>query len=294
MEFQSWYDIAFPQSGSHSAASDGKRAITYTVTLTTPELPASERERLSVSYRERLAWIEQEIRDAHMPVTDRMTWRCYALARLHLHQEFFALEHLGLMLLANDVRLGKEYTRLHELLEAAMQLPPVPDMDVYYQLPDFVPNLDPATESTPPGDEDLSQDGKSPLEILVERFHFQVLTRDDGRVVLDNNIHPIIFDPGEYEGWPLDEILQKLFIEAEVFDAFPDTTDPLDVFIKRMEEFSLFQTKEDMQSHEVYDQLRMLKGEFRIKQGYVAQFKAVLGAAYKQFVRAIHPEIYSE
>lgn len=291
MEFQSWYDIAFPQSGSRSAAPDGKRTITYTVTLTTSELPASERERLTASYRERLDRIEQEIHDiAQMPVADRMTWRCHLLARLQLHQEFFALEHLGLMLLANDVRLGKEHARLHGLLESVMKLQPIPGMDVYYQLPDFVPDLHLTTENTSPSDEDLFQDGKSPLEILVERFHFQVLTRDDGRVVLDNNIRPIIFDPGEYEGWPLDEILQELFIEAEVFDAFPDTTDPLDVFIKRMEEFGLFQTKDDMRSREIYDQLRMLKGEFRMKQGYVAQFKAVLGAAYKQFSRTIHSE----
>jgi hypothetical protein len=284
LEFQNIYEITFPQfSGGRPAAPNGNR----TITLTTPDLPTSERERLTASYRERLKQVEQEIRDiAQIPVTDRMLWRCHVLARLQLHQEFFALENLGLMLLANDVKLGKEHARLHQLVESAMRLQPIPGMDVYYQLPDTVPDIDPATESTPPGDEVLFQEGRSPLESLIDRFHFQAFTRDDGKMVLESNVRPIILD-SEYEDVSLEEILQKLFVEAEVFDSFSNTADSLDVFIEQLEVFGLFQTENYMRPREVYEQLRLLKEEFRIQQGYVAQFKAILGSAYEQFSRAI-------
>jgi hypothetical protein len=61
LEFQNIYEITFPQfSGGRPAAPNGNRTITYTVTLTTPDLPTSERERLTASYRERLKQVEYE------------------------------------------------------------------------------------------------------------------------------------------------------------------------------------------------------------------------------------------
>src|SRR5438105_2005387 len=99
-QYFSLYDIEFPPSRAVRSPAEGILKVPYTVTLTTKALDDYERGQVTTRYREHLARLEQEINDIEqITITNRMLWRCSALACLQVHQELFSLQNVGFMLM---------------------------------------------------------------------------------------------------------------------------------------------------------------------------------------------------
>jgi hypothetical protein len=115
---------------------DGRVTWRYEVILTTPRLEGEEREQFLARFRQRLDRLNQVIQELEdYAVTDQLVWRCLALISVQVQHAFFGLEHSGFQLLANGVDVRKDLVRLHELQQKWLTMPPLPDMEVYYQLP---------------------------------------------------------------------------------------------------------------------------------------------------------------
>lgn len=103
-----------------------------------------ERGQVTTRYREHIARLEQEISDIEqVKITNRMLWRCSALACLRVHQELFSLQNVGFMMMANRVQIGTEQVHLHELLQTFIALvAKFSGLETYYQLPDMQDETD--------------------------------------------------------------------------------------------------------------------------------------------------------